>query len=178
MGLIVTLTLCKLCAGSLCLENPNSRICKTFICHVTAWCKVFVFFSLLFAQVPVLRPGFSLCLQYMAGCRESNPSCCDRSQVCYQWATGVPFSSFLKSFYWVLLYYLYSITVWSAAPQTSLWGGPGPRNEPGPDGSEAGTLPLDHHTSKGFCLFSQVIPYWLPNPQKLSLKQKPRISTF
>ena len=24
----------------------------------------------------------------------------------------------------VLLYYLYSITVWSAAPQATLWGGP------------------------------------------------------
>ena len=44
-------------------------------------------------------------------------------------------------------YYLYSITVWSAAPQTTLWGGPEPRFEPGPGGQEAGTLPLDHHTS-------------------------------
>ena len=52
---------------------------------------------------------------------------------------------FFKSFfYWVLLYYLYSITVRSAAPQTTLWGGPGPTFEPGPGGPEAGTLPLDH----------------------------------
>ena len=28
--------------------------------------------------------GFPFYLQYLAGCRESNPSCCDRSQVCYQ----------------------------------------------------------------------------------------------
>ena len=30
------------------------------------------------------------------------------------------------------LYNLYIITVWSAAPQTTLWGGPGPRFEPWP----------------------------------------------
>ena len=54
-------------------------------------------------------------------------------------------SSFLLGF---KFYYLYSIIVWSAAPKTTLWGGPGPRFEPGPDGPEAGTLPLDHHTSK------------------------------
>ena len=43
----------------------------------------------------------------------------------------------------------YSITVWSAAPQTTLWGGPppGPRYEPRPGDPEAGTPPLDHHTS-------------------------------
>ena len=47
----------------------------------------------------------------------------------------------------VLLYYSYNITVWSAAPQTTLWGGPGPRFEPGTGGPEAGTLPPDHHTT-------------------------------
>ena len=31
----------------------------------------------------------------------------------------------------VLLHYLYSIKVRYAAPQTTLWGGPGPRFEPG-----------------------------------------------
>ena len=35
---------------------------------------------------------------------------------------------------------LYSITVWSAAPQTSLWGGPGPRIKPGTGDPEARTL--------------------------------------
>ena len=39
------------------------------------------------------------------------------------------------------------MTVSSAAPQTTLWGGSRPRFEPGPGGSEAGTLPLDHHAS-------------------------------
>ena len=44
---------------------------------------------------------FSLYVQYLAGCRESNPSCCDRSQVCTVqamsythpwWATHIPMS--------------------------------------------------------------------------------------
>ena len=47
----------------------------------------------------------------------------------------------------LFLIFLYSITVSSAAPQTTLWGGPGPRFKPGPGCPEAGTLPLDHHTS-------------------------------
>ena len=36
--------------------------------------------------------------------------------------------------------YLFSITVWSAAPQTTLRGGPWPRFKPGPGDLEAGTL--------------------------------------
>ena len=39
-----------------------------------------------------------------------------------------------------VLLYLYSITVRSAAPQTTLWGGPGPRIEPGTGDLEARTL--------------------------------------
>ena len=39
--------------------------------------------------------------------------------------------------YWILLYYLYSIIVWYVAPRTTLWGGHGPRIEPGPGGPEA-----------------------------------------
>ena len=35
---------------------------------------------------------------------------------------------------------LYRITVWPVAHQFILWGGPGPRFEPGPGGPEAGTL--------------------------------------
>ena len=50
---------------------------------------------------------------------------------------------FLYIFWGFLLYYLYSITVCSAAPQTTLRGGPGARFEPGPGGPEAGTLPQD-----------------------------------
>ena len=40
------------------------------------------------------------------------------------------------------LYYImyYTITVWSAAPETSLWGVPGPRVEPGTGDPEAETL--------------------------------------
>ena len=52
---------------------------------------------------------------------------------------------FLGFFYFIIQYY--SFTMWSAAPQTTLWGGPGPRFEPVPGGPEAGTLPLDNHTS-------------------------------
>ena len=65
---------------------------------------------------------------------------------CGSWS-GTWHQIFFNLFMGFLLYYLYSITVWSAAPQTTLWGGPGPRIEPGPGGPEAGTLPLDHHTS-------------------------------
>ena len=39
------------------------------------------------------------------------------------------FTALLGLGYFIL--YLYSITVWSAAPQTSLWGGPGARFESG-----------------------------------------------
>ena len=41
---------------------------------------------------------------------------------------------------WVLLHYIHSITVSSAAPQTTLWGGYGPRFEHGTGDLEAGTL--------------------------------------
>ena len=37
----------------------------------------------------------------------------------------------------------YSITVRPAAPQTTLWGSPGPRLEPGTGDLEAGTLLFD-----------------------------------
>ena len=40
----------------------------------------------------------------------------------------------------VLILYLYSSTVWSAAPQTTLWGRPRPRFEPGMADLEAETL--------------------------------------
>ena len=33
--------------------------------------------------------GFLLYVQYLAGCRDSNPSCCDCSQMCYQQATRI-----------------------------------------------------------------------------------------
>ena len=52
-------------------------------------------FSILFLFLGLLRvccPSrvFTLCtLHYLAGCRDANPSCCDRSQMCYQWATHV-----------------------------------------------------------------------------------------
>ena len=67
-----------------------------------------------------------------------------------------------------ILYYLYSITVWSAAPQTTLWGGPEPRFEPGLGGPEAGTLPLDHHTSSKYyvvknILFFNILPPGIEN---------------
>ena len=42
----------------------------------------------------------------------------------------------------VLLHYLYSSTVWSAASHPTLWGGPGLRFEPGTGGVH---WPLDHY---------------------------------
>ena len=47
---------------------------------------------------------------------------------------------FLNPFFW-FYYIIYT------APQTTLWGGPGPIFEHGPGGPEAETLPLDHLTS-------------------------------
>ena len=42
------------------------------------------FLSTLFVpRVTYSIPGFLLFTQYLAGCRELNPSCCNRSQVCY-----------------------------------------------------------------------------------------------
>ena len=40
-------------------------------------------------------------------------------------------TEFFLPFYRVLFYYLYNIIVWSVAPQTTLWGRPWPRIEPG-----------------------------------------------
>ena len=45
----------------------------------------------------------------------------------------------------VLLHYFFSITGWSAAPQTTLRGGPGPGFEPGTGDLEAGTLTTRLH---------------------------------
>ena len=56
----------------------------------------FFFFSLFVPGVPYSVPGFLLYVQYLAGCRESNPSCCDRSQVCYHWATHIPLNLLIK----------------------------------------------------------------------------------
>ena len=39
---------------------------------------------------PLSAPRFLLYVQYLTGCRELNPSCCDRNQVYYQWATHIP----------------------------------------------------------------------------------------
>ena len=47
--------------------------------------NIFLLFLFLGSRTP--SQDFYLCtVQYLAGCRDSNPSCCDRSQVCYQWA--------------------------------------------------------------------------------------------
>ena len=55
---------------------------------------LFNYFCFYWSLVSVLRPGvFTLLyVRYLAGCRDSNPSCCNRSQVCYQWqwASHIP----------------------------------------------------------------------------------------
>ena len=43
----------------------------------------YLFLTLFVPGVPYSVPGFLLYVQYVAGCRELNPSCCDRSKVCY-----------------------------------------------------------------------------------------------
>ena len=68
---------------------------------------------------------------------------------------GLEFFNTLVIQYKVLLLQYYSITVWSAAPQITLWGCPEPRFEPRTGDLEAETittrpphlLKLDHHTS-------------------------------
>ena len=49
--------------------------------------EIFVLFIYSFCSLgqggSALRPGFLLYVQYLAGCRDSNPSCCGCSQVCY-----------------------------------------------------------------------------------------------
>ena len=63
-------------------------------CKVVSCCIFLFFFKTLFVpRFPYSVTGFLLYVQYLAGCRESNPSCCDRSQVCYQWATHIIFCS-------------------------------------------------------------------------------------
>ena len=46
--------------------------------------------TLFVPRFPYSVLGFILYLQYLAGCRDSDPSCCDRGQICYQWATRIP----------------------------------------------------------------------------------------
>ena len=89
----------------------------------------------------------------------SPPTCGDKVHVAQdllyisfcQWLIRSDLQFFFTGPLRFILNHLYSITVWSAASQTTLWGGPGPRFEPGTGGPEAGTLPLDHHTS--VCIF-------------------------
>ena len=54
------------------------------------FCIFVTLFVLRVKEGPLSTPRFLLYVQYLAGCRESNLSCCDRSQVCYQWATHIP----------------------------------------------------------------------------------------
>ena len=74
-----------------------------------------------------------------------------------------------------LIHYLYSIKVWSAAPQTTLWGGPGPRYEPGTGGSSGRNANWPPHlqTSKYLCYFcSMLYSIWLEGQEYLLLLKK------
>ena len=72
----------------------------------------------------------------------------------------------------VLLHYLYSIVVWSAAPQTTLLGGFGSRFQLGMGGLEAGTLTTRPPYLLGYRLLTeaeagaQSLQKWNPEPQK------------
>ena len=61
---------------------------------------------------------------------------------------GLPdiFSKFFTAHQGLVFYFLIFtlLTVQSAAPQTALWGGPGPKLEPR---KRQENLPIDHHTS-------------------------------
>ena len=102
-------------------------LCFGFFLHIISWklfflwpgkllsfCthNIYIYFFLFGPRVkegPLSVPRFLLYVpvQYLAGCRESNPSCCDHSQVCYRlpmsythpyelhtslWATHIPMS--------------------------------------------------------------------------------------
>ena len=86
--------------------------------------------------------------------------------LCTLYQRSHPLTNFFIFFYSlprprVLLQYLYSVTVRSAAPQTAQLGGPGPRFAPGTDDPEAGTRPphlIRHHNSLKLTFLSNFIP--------------------
>ena len=71
----------------------NSLIIEIHLAYERTYCakpEFQIFFSTLFVpMLPYSVQVFVLYVQYLAGCRDSNPSCCDCSQVCSQWATHI-----------------------------------------------------------------------------------------
>ena len=70
---------------------------------------VFVNFSFfqLFLTPGSLSPSrvFKLYVHILVGCRDSNLRCCDRSQVCYQWATHIPMS-YTHWLHWCIYFFI------------------------------------------------------------------------
>ena len=76
------------------LSNDTLDIEQYRIMHVITveQYKAWYYFILFFVPwIPYSVPGLLFYVQYLAGCRDSNPSCCDHSQVCYQWATRISY---------------------------------------------------------------------------------------
>ena len=92
---------------------------------IFSWWKllnlIFFFKPLFDPSVPYSVPSFIVSVQYLAGCRDSDPSCCDCSQVCFQWATHIPklnlYPFFLKVYFnarlcsFVFLHYFYLLLI-------------------------------------------------------------------
>ena len=64
------------------LQFSNPRGCEEKKIYYYYFFILFLFLELWRVRSPPRE--FLLYVQYLAGCRGSSPSCCDRSQVCYQ----------------------------------------------------------------------------------------------
>ena len=84
--------------------------------HLLARPPHLLFKTLLVPRVPYSVPEFLHYVQYLAECRDSNPSFCDHSQVRYQWATHIPnaLHTNLKSWNTIYIWHLLKYVTWVA----------------------------------------------------------------
>ena len=122
------------CFFALCLRN---------------WLSARVFFLPVWAKrmrSRAVSPPYNMCGHYCKRGPHAKNTCNEPISTNRSYSTGKKQTT-LTNFFLInlfnrfLLYYLYSITARTAAPQTILWGGPGPRFEPGPGGPEASHYP-------------------------------------
>ena len=86
-----------------CSLHAHQSFCFKKITGTNWFFNFFIFKLFLFPglrRTRSLSRVFTLCtVQHLAGCRDLNTSCCDRSQVCYQWATHTPFLIFTYPYF-------------------------------------------------------------------------------